>query len=782
MSAFQFPFRFPSRPQALLTPALAVSSILLACHVDAQEVLAATTVVEPRGTEKDGAGSGRDDKDKQETLSEVVVTGVAERQNAILDLKDDPKPITVIAEEDLKTFDLVNIQDVLRRLGNVRWNDGNPRTGSFTLRGLTAGPGNDKIDPSIGTTVDGVPYAYLALADGTDVVDVEQVNVTRGPQGTLGAKETSVGQINIITRRPSFTPDASGSLTLGEDNALRAQFQAGGPIIDDKLAWRITATRNQQDGHWSNQFPDLKGLQTFVNSDRTYGRAQLLFTPTDKVSLRLLYDIQPNGDENINGLTFGKPAPAYYPDRDGDPTTLPVAVNHTTDSTVRLQRRWFTQQNAYTSNDFYKYNVYLDTSRAITTGGKGGLIDFNWNYADNHAVQYLWSARDHYFFASNDDGTPFDINRDGGFITRYWQGSQQLRFTGKFDGVVDYTAGLFYLLAKYDSLTRSRFGDDAGAWFATSNVTNSNGEYLALDANSSGRELMLNSLARLYTGTQSYLDNEEKAAFAQLDWHLSEPLTLTTGFRAAHASRELTEGNLVLDNGYGSPLNPVNIANVQLGGFPTTATGTFDTAHYTLTQPQLLLADAVALQYFGVAATGTPGAAYNSLTGPQKQQVAYAKAIRLRSLGTRFAMQDAQPWKGNVYTGQVSLSNNFNEHVTGYGTVQYGEKPGISQFNGLLPTGAPGGPGPRDLPADKEKTTTFEVGVRTNWFDNALVLNANVFRANVKDFQQSVVFLDTLATSLQDPTLPAVYSSGVGNVPKVRSQGRGDRSRIQLRA
>ncbi len=115
MSAFQFPFRIPSRPQALLTPALAVSSILLACHVDAQEVLAANTTVEPRGTERDGAGSGRNDKDRTETLGEVVVTGVGERQNALLELRDDPKPITVVAEEDLKTFDLVNLQDVLRR-------------------------------------------------------------------------------------------------------------------------------------------------------------------------------------------------------------------------------------------------------------------------------------------------------------------------------------------------------------------------------------------------------------------------------------------------------------------------------------------------------------------------------------------------------------------------------------------------------------------------------------------------------------------------------------------
>jgi len=769
MSAFPFLFRIiPQRAQALLIPALAASSILFACQANAQ-VPAPPAATDARSADDTGDKDGNS-RGREEQLDEVKVEGEADRKNAILDLQDDPKPITAVSEEDLKTFDLVGIQDVLRRLGDVRWNDGNPRTGSFSLRGLTAGPGNDNIDPSIGLTVDGVPYAYLALADGSDVVDVEQVNVTRGPQGTLGAKETSVGQINILTRQPGFTPEASGSLTLGRQNALRAQFQAGGPIIDNILAWRITATRDQQDGAWANQYIDLKGLQTFPNIDRTYGRAQLLFTPTDKISLNLLYDHSPNGGENINGLSFGKPTPDFYPDG--------TAVNHANDANVKLLRRWFSQEPDYSAADYYKYNVDLDTTRPITTGGKGGLADFNWNYADNHSVQYLWSVRDHYFFASNDDGTPFDISRDGGFITTYWQSFNQLRFTGKFDDLVDYTGGLSYLLTKTNSFSRTRYGSDAGAWYASANIDSvtqlpTGGQYVDLDANGAGRELMTDSLDRLYTGTQSYLRNREKAAFAQFDWHLSEPLTLTTGARVTQASRELTQGNLLVDEGYGAALDPVTSNyGLALGGFASNAT-TGSIAGQTNSTAQLRLADSVALKYFGVASTSTPGGAYNSLSATQQKQVADAKAIRLASggLSTRYGLQVAEPWKGDVYTGQASLSDKFNDNVTGYGTVQFGQKPGISQFSGQLPNGASGYPGPRSLPAGKESTTTFEVGVHTNWLDKALALNANVFRANVKDFQQTVYFLDELATSLQAPNLPPIYTSGVGNVPKVRSQG-----------
>lgn len=746
MSVTNFSRAIPSpRLTSTLTAAMAVGSILLACEVGAQGVEPPADV---SGIAMAAAGSRADQ------LDTVLVQGVQE-QNALLELRDVPKPVSVVLEDDLQTFDLVSIQDVLRRLGNVRWNPGNPRTSSFSLRGLTGGPGNDKIDPSIGMTVDGIPYAYLSLAAGTDLVDIESVNVTRGPQGTLGAKPTSVGQINVITRRPSFIPEASASLTVGQDNALRAQAQIGGPVIDDVLAWRATFTRNQQDGAWDNQYPDLRGLQSHVNSDRTYGRLQLLFTPSEIFSARLLYDHQPKGDEFINGLSFSKDTPDNY--ANGAP------VNKTNNAFAKLGRRWFTQQSAYTAEDYFSYPVYLDTSRAITTSTQGALLDLDWKLG-HHRLTSLSSWRDHYFIANNDDGTPFDISRNGGYITTYWQFSQELRLSSSIGNLVDYQAGVFYLKNKYDSFGgRTRYGNDAGAYQA--NVA----EYARLDADSSGRELLTNSLARLYRSTQSYLDNESKALFAQLDWHLSEPLTLTTGIRGSREDRRLVEGQLVYDNGYGAALNPVAVNNVRLGGFASNAAGVLAASNAV---EQLLLADSVASQYFGVASTGVPGDAYNSLTGAQKLQVAAAKTIRQRAIGTLWNPAEAEPYSGDLITGQVSLRNRFTEQLTGYVTWQYGEKPGIAQFNGVHPAGSPLAGEPRSLPAGPERTSTYEAGIRSSLLNDRLALNANVFHATSKDFQQTVYFVDELLTEL-DPngTGETYYSSGVGNVGRVRSQG-----------
>lgn len=678
-------------------------------------------------------------------LEEIVVQSAAERI-ALTELKETPKSVSVVLEEDLAKFEATGITEVLRRLGNVRWNFGNPRTGSFSMRGLTAGAGNDKVDPSVGLTIDGVPYAYLPLAAGSDFIDLEQINVTRGPQGTLGAKQTSVGQINIITRKPSFEREASASLTLGQDNALRAQAQIGGPVIDDVLAWRITVERNQQDGAFLNDYPDLKGRQSYVNVDRTYGRAQLLFTPSEDFAARLVYDYQPNGGEYLNGLTFRKDTPDSY--ANGAP------VDKTNTAFAKLSRRWFAGQEDFSPQQYYTSPVFLDNNGPIITGTRGSLLDLDWHVGPG-SLQSLSSWREHYFSAQNDDGTPFDISRNGGFITTYQQFTQELKFVSDTGGFFDYVVGAFYLTSTANSISRTRYGQEAGPYNA--NVA----QYGTLDVTAAGRSLMVDSLARVYRVTQTYLDNESEALFAQANWHLTERLTLTTGLRGSREKRQTTESVLIEDNGYGAALNPVSINNVPLGGFNSTGTGALAAGN---TASQLSLADQVANKYFGAAVTTTPGAAYNGLTAAQRAQVAAAKAIRLQQFGTLYALAPATPYEGDLLTSQLSLTNTFSDSLTGYLTWQHGEKPGISQFNGA---NAGGG---IPLPTRAEKTDTYEFGVRSELFDRTLAVNAGAFFADFRDFQQSVYYYDDVATRLANDGVLR-YSSGIGNVGKVRSKG-----------
>ncbi len=121
---------------------------------------------------------------------------------------------------ELEKTEATGIAAITQRVANVSWNFGNQRTSSLSIRGVGKQGQTEAQDPSVGVIVDGVNYAYNALTSSYDFTDVESVEVTRGPQGTLQGKNTSLGVINVITKRPTFTPSADASLTLGQRSTV----------------------------------------------------------------------------------------------------------------------------------------------------------------------------------------------------------------------------------------------------------------------------------------------------------------------------------------------------------------------------------------------------------------------------------------------------------------------------------------------------------------------------------------------------------------------------------
>ena len=109
-------------------------------------------------------------------------------------------------------FRLFNVNRLKELIPTVQFYSSNPRNSAVNIRGLGApfGLTNDGIEPGVGFYVDGVFYARPAVAT-LDFLDVERIEVLRGPQGTLYGKNTTAGAINIVTRRASFTPEAVGA-------------------------------------------------------------------------------------------------------------------------------------------------------------------------------------------------------------------------------------------------------------------------------------------------------------------------------------------------------------------------------------------------------------------------------------------------------------------------------------------------------------------------------------------------------------------------------------------
>lgn len=690
------------------------------------------------------AGATQAAPEEPQALDTVVVRS----RNRIERLQDVPLSVSVVTGQELDRLAANDISEVVKRVGNISWNRGNQRTFSLSIRGLGKAGQTEAQDPSIGLIVDGVSYAYNALASSYNFHDVEAVEVTRGPQGTLLGKNASLGVINFVTRKPSFTPSADYSLLFGEGDRVVGKFAGGGPIVDDLLAFRASFVGEKGEGDVKNN--DNKDI-TYQNIERVSGRLQFLLTPSSDFDARLSFEVTPRASETTNGRSFNITPPAYYDNLRDDGTLRPWNLG--SHASTRLARRWFTQQDAYSYQDWLSQDrVNNDTVRGLVTGSRGASAELNWRVAD-HTITSITAWRDYHFNAVNDDGTPFDIQRNnGGFWNDYKQFSQELRLSSNTGGFVDYQTGLYFINVHNDVEYQKEWGNDAGAWYA------STAQYNRLDADSAGRYLMQNSLDRLTmaynspSGLQN-IRNKSLAWYAQANWKITDPLTLTTGLRFTREDRKNTASSFIRDNGNGAELNPDEVGpvnnRVRLGGFASTSNGTLSAGN---TAEQLALADSVAQKYFGVAT-------YGALSAAQRQQVADAKAIRAAQLGVIFNRTQAESFQETQPAFVLSPTYKINDNLTVYASAQYGEKAGISQFtNGY------------SNKIDAEKTKSFELGFKSALLDKKLILNANLYLTKVRNFQQSVRIVDEYTTALNNDG-DTYYTSATGSVPKVESKG-----------
>jgi outer membrane receptor protein involved in Fe transport len=629
-------------------------------------------------------------------LDQVVVRS----RNRIEKLQDVPLSVSVVSGNELERLLATDVSAITKRAANVNWNPGNPRQFSLSIRGIGKQAQTDAQDPSVGIIIDGVNLAYNPLASSVDFADIDAVEVTRGPQGTLLGKNTSLGVINITTRKPSFEPGGSFLLSYGQRHTLYSTATYGGTVIDDLLAWRGTISAVKGRGDVVNRYNDDL---TYANRDRLSGRLKLLFTPTADFNALLSFDAQPKAGEASNGRTYNTPTPTTY--ANGATNTLG------TDASTRLNRRWFLDQSSYRyATDYLSTNsINADNYNAIVTGTDGASAELNWKLAD-HTLTSISAFRDYYFDARNDEGTPFDISKNGGGLVNYQQASQELRLTSKTGGFVDYQTGLFYMKTRTDHSTRTGWGSDAGAWFA------SNSQYSTLDATPVGRTLLGDSLNRLYKRVDNKYNNQSAAWYGQANWHLSEPLTVTTGLRITRENRKTESTSYLADTGAGTLLS-----------------GTDDAA--------------IAARYPGATAA----------------QIAAARALRSAQVGKLWGTVQAESFQKTQPAFVLSPTYKFNDDWTGYVSWQYGQKAGISQVvNG------------NSFLTKAEKTNSYEIGFKSLLLNKTLVLNTNLFLTKIRDYQQAVYGDDpyTTAANLAAGITPAqAYVSYTGNVPKVQARG-----------
>jgi iron complex outermembrane receptor protein len=169
--------------------------------------------------------------DSHAGLDEVVVTARRRAENE----QDVPIPITALNGTALDQSGVNRLEDLNDRMPSLNVEFGNPRQTSIAVRGLGNNPANDGLESSVGIYLDDVYLGRPGMAN-QDLIDLEQVSLLRGPQGTLFGKNTTAGVVNLSTSAPSFTPGGAIETSAGNYGYYQVRGTATGPIDDDMLA------------------------------------------------------------------------------------------------------------------------------------------------------------------------------------------------------------------------------------------------------------------------------------------------------------------------------------------------------------------------------------------------------------------------------------------------------------------------------------------------------------------------------------------------------------------
>ena len=216
-----------------------------------------------------------------ETLERITITSTKREQT----LRDVPISVSVTSAatlEKAKVVDLIDLQSLVPSLKVTQFNAVGQT--NFIIRGFGNGSGNDGIESSVGVFVDGV-YRSRTSSALDDLPEVQRIEVLRGPQSTLFGKNVSAGAISIVTARPQFVLGGNASIDVGNYGLRKERLSITGPL-SDTLAARLTVSNNDRNGTLKN---DVTGNDVNDRNRRAV-RADFLWLPSSDVSVRLIAD------------------------------------------------------------------------------------------------------------------------------------------------------------------------------------------------------------------------------------------------------------------------------------------------------------------------------------------------------------------------------------------------------------------------------------------------------------------------------------------------------------
>ncbi|WP_267389862.1 TonB-dependent receptor [Sphingomonas sp. GC_Shp_3] len=417
--------------------------------------------------------------------------------------QDVPVAVTAIGGRQLEATRTFNLRDVQQLAPSLTVTVTNPRNTSINIRGLgnNVSVYNDGLEPAVGVYLDQV---YLARPGQTvfDLVDLDRVEVLRGPQGTLFGKNTSAGAVVISTRAPSFTPEFGGDVSFANCNFRQVHAFASGPLVGDTLAGRLSISVTDRDGFNTNRYD---GSRTQDYHDMSV-RGQLLYK-SGPLNVRVIGDA---------GKQHATTAAAVL---EGVIRTYTNGTNFANNYTDRAARLGYTPVPYRLTGR--SVDVDANPRYRMWQAGVSVIADYS---LPGNTITSVTAARTWHWFPHNDgDGTSLDAGRDFHQSNVQKQISQELRIASEGTRRIDYVGGLYFLYQDIKAHAVNTYGSQAAGWFLAPSTDPVVG---AAALNNYGYFSDSEPVTKSYAG------------FAQAIWHVTPKLDLTGGLRYTYETKD----------------------------------------------------------------------------------------------------------------------------------------------------------------------------------------------------------------------------------------------------
>ena len=645
----------------------------------------------------------QDAQDREVPERDVIIVTATLRA---ADVQDIPIAVTAVSPEQL---DRQNVQDIKALTSispsfNVQSSQTESQGTSIRIRGVGTTGNNTGLESSVGVFIDGVYQSRPGIALG-DLLDLERLEILRGPQGTLFGRNTSAGALNLTTKRPNLTKvEAFGNFTYGNYDFFNVQAGVSVPLISDQLGFRLSGAYRKRDGFLKSV--GVPGAES-SNRDRYVIRGQLLWEPSPDISLRLIGDYAKATENCCDAVivreTELQPFFAFHGlANDGVAVSGPQALKDLQTNSQQFLNN--TEQYGFSGELKWDFGpaqmTYIGAYRHFEAESA--------QESDFVSLNIFSTGRG----STSAPGFP----RTGGPIKTM---THELRFQGSaFNDALDFLVGVYYSDEKIDEVQSMTLGTDYQRAVSAGNFANAAGVNPLFALTALGNGGVPVNAAGNFAVNRFRQDAESFSIFTHNVINITDNISLTLGARYVDEKKRGSFDQLAAS----SPACQAIVNGVITGAVPAP-----------------LRAGALGLTCF-------PFATSVGLTVPGTGGTVLASSIPGLPLPREFN----EVFKDDELTYTAQLAYNSNNGFLAYAGFSRGFKSG--GFN-LDPAAAANGNDPR---FNSEKVDAYEAGIKTEFANGRIRANLALFHMDMSDFQ----VLEFTGVQFQTFNVAAAKSTG----------------------